>query len=145
MALPFPKFFNHDQKQNTVSAQLDYISVKFDGSLGICYHDPLQGKWRINTRGSFTSPQSRWASEWFQKNVAQAGLDKSITYLFEIIYKENRIVVDYTFQGLVLIGAYNIYTGLELEYTHLLESSKILGVQITPRVDVELDELLAMS
>ena len=55
-------------------------------------------------------------------------MNNKITYLFEIIYKANRIVVNYNFEGLVLIGAYELHSGKELLYIELLEIADKLGV-----------------
>ena len=41
------------------------------------------------------------------------------TPLFEIIYPENRIVVKYDFEGLVMIGIVDIQTGYERNYRML--------------------------
>jgi RNA ligase len=47
-------------------------------------------------------------------------LDEDLTLLFEIIYPENRVVVDYKgWQGLVLIGARSRSTGRDLYYREL--------------------------
>lgn len=86
-----------------------------DGSLGIVYfHD---GSWNVATRGSFTSDQSRWAENWLHENIKPYHqLDQNVTYLCEIIYASNRIVINYPFEGLVMLGAYNRVTGVELDY-----------------------------
>jgi RNA ligase len=114
IARPFRKFFNHDQAQAPALGLDDVVTVldKLDGSLGIQYRLP-DGENAIATRGSFTSEQAMWATDWLRFNTA--GLppvsDKE-TYLYEIIYPENRIVVDYGgFEGLILLGSVNIETG----------------------------------
>jgi len=50
------------------------------------------------------------------KNYPSTGLNRNWTYLFEIIYKENRIVCDYDFEGLVLLGAYETESGNEIDF-----------------------------
>ncbi len=86
-----------------------------DGSLGISYM--LDGKIQIATRGSFTSEQSVMANtllyDKYYDSVAK--MKPGVTYLFEIIYPENRIVVDYgDEEKLVLLAMIDIETGEDL-------------------------------
>jgi hypothetical protein len=49
------------------------------------------------------------------------------TYLFEIIYPENRIVVDYNGEErLVLLGIINTETGEELQHNELFEGFDVV-------------------
>ena len=85
-----------------------------DGSRGILYraHDGPA----IATRGSFTSGQAQWATGFLRQTHAGFRPIEGITYLFEIIYPGNRIVVDY--QGredLVLLAALDTATGRDLD------------------------------
>lgn len=108
MALPFKKFFNYDehvQKGGKIPLGPPIISEKLDGSLGILYW--LDGKAWIATRGSFESEQAVWATEWLRENLSMdiaRLIPRNSTFLFEIIYPENRIVVNYDYSGLVLLG-----------------------------------------
>lgn len=114
IARPFPKFFNHDQPLAPTLELEDEVIVldKLDGSLGIQYQLP-DGTPTIATRGSFTSEQALWATDWLRVNTASLPpVGEGETYLYEIIYPENRIVVDYGgFEGLILLGVVNIETG----------------------------------
>ena len=98
IARPIPKFFNWDQEQAPKLELSDRVFVvdKMDGSLGILYPMP-DGSMAVATRGSFTSDQALWATEWIGHTIDFHGWepDPDYTYLFEIIYPENRIVVDY--------------------------------------------------
>lgn len=115
VARPWPKFFNYRQEGcDQIALDLPAeVTDKADGSLGILYLEP-DGTPRIATRGSFDSEQAKLATKWFQEmssdlDIKFAGL---WTFLFEIIYPENRIVVDYGgFEGLVLLGAVHISSG----------------------------------
>jgi len=86
------------------------------------YYEPTpttKGEWHISTRGSFTSEQAIKGKEMLGK-LPLDKLDKNNTYLSEILFKENRIVVDYgDYEGLVLLGAYNCNTGAEIERCEL--------------------------
>lgn len=81
------------------------------------YYEPTpktKGEWILATRGSFTSPQAIKGKEILDRHDISA-LRKDNTYLFEIIYPENRIVVDYGGEEkLVVIGAIHTNTGDEI-------------------------------
>jgi RNA ligase len=100
VALPFPKFFNLEEiESNDMDISLPETSFevydKLDGSLGILYW--LDDKPYIATRGSFHSDQAIHATNILYGRYSHTfdKLDRNKTYLFEIIYPENRIVVDY--------------------------------------------------
>lgn len=111
LARPFPKFFNVGEQE----AQIDpdgacVVYDKLDGSLGISY--VVDGEARIATRGSLSSEQAGHASAWLQLRHPEWMPPAGVTCLFEIIYPENRIVVDYgEFDGLVLLAGIEISTG----------------------------------
>jgi len=98
------------------------------------YYEPTpttKGDWYMTTRGSFTSEQAIKGMEIAKRN----GLDKKcvpgFTYLFEIIYPENRIVVDYgTDERLVLLSIVNP-EGNEIPY----EEIQMDGWDIVNRYD----------
>lgn len=116
LARPFPKFFNyaeHISKNIPIPTETPLVCEKLDGSLGILY--VLNGEPWIATRGSFTSDQARWATAWWRKNVGAKPLPNQ-THLFEIIYPENRIVVNYDYSGLVHISTRETDTGKEVSY-----------------------------
>lgn len=98
VARPFPKFFNWGETQvdNFNMDAMVTVTDKADGSLGILY--PTPDGWAIATRGSFTSEQAIAATEMLRHQYAgwepPANLGP-VTVLFEIIYPENRIVLDY--------------------------------------------------
>jgi RNA ligase len=115
IARPFPKFFNVGQPEAAIfNANAPVVvTEKVDGSLGILF--PLtNGQWAISTRGSFHSEQAEWATQYYQRVHADFTPNPGWTYLFEIIYPENRIVLMYDFEGLVLLGAVNIATGVSI-------------------------------
>jgi hypothetical protein len=80
------------------------------------YYEPTpksKGEWVMATRGSFTSPQAIKGKELLEKYNFER-LHTGYTYLFEIIYKENRIVCEYDYEDLVLLGMINTKTGDEV-------------------------------
>ena len=84
IARPLPKFFNLTEINgwDELQEQEYELYKKIDGSLIIMFH--YKGHRIFCTRGSFCSDQALKAKEIFNKN-----------YCFEIIYPENKIVVDY--------------------------------------------------
>lgn len=110
VARPFRKFFALSSEH----AELDgpvHITEKMDGSLGILY--PTGTGLAIATRGSFTSDQALHATNiWNDRYAHIAHCTSTWTYLVEIIYAANRIVVDYgDVDDIVLLGAVDIASG----------------------------------
>lgn len=104
IARPFDKFFNWGEGDRTSNGTLVEVTGKVDGSLGILYR--WNNQYRIATRGSFDGEQAIWATDFLNRNYDLTGLDPDLTLLFEIIYPENRIVVDYKGkEDLILLGA----------------------------------------
>jgi RNA ligase len=119
VARPFAKFFNWDQVphlHSTLLAQPVESYVKWDGSLGVGY-TLHTGEFRIATRGSFTSEQAVHATTYVQKRFPDFEPILGLTYLFEIIYPANRIVVDYKdMDDLVLLAVIDNETGKTLPF-----------------------------
>lgn len=113
-ARPFRKFYNHNESNaDVITGQEEVIAFdKLDGSLGIAYPLPANG-WAIATRGSFTSEQALWATEFMhRKGVEYFPFIETHTDLFEIIYPDNRIVVEYGgMEELIYLGSVHIDTG----------------------------------
>lgn len=112
VARPFDKFFNWGELGGLCStAPLVRVTEKVDGSLGILYRD--NGEYKIATRGRFDSKQALWATEELASpRYDLFNLPDSVTLLFEIVYPENRVIVDYgAMAGLILIGARDRMTG----------------------------------
>ncbi|BCY14701.1 RNA ligase [Actinoplanes sp. L3-i22] len=106
------KFFNHSEPSAPVldAAAAVTVTDKVDGSLGIVYHDG--SGWAVATRGSFASDQARHATNLLRTRYAEFVPPAGLTVLVEIIYPDNRIVVDYRgLDDLVLLGAVEIATG----------------------------------
>lgn len=91
IARPFSKFFNIEELENKPKWKFD-VYEKLDWSLGIIYY--WDWKRRINTKWSFDSEQSVKATEML-KGFNTDVLERWYTYLIEIIYKENQIVINY--------------------------------------------------
>lgn len=119
VARPFRKFFNYGQSE---APALDLstrctATDKLDGSLGILY--PREVGHAIATRGSFDGEQARHASRVWYERYSDVWVPVGWTMLFEILYPENRIVLDYGDRDdLVLLGAVEIATGRSVGPNH---------------------------
>jgi len=134
IARPFGKFFNIEEHDVNKLPLKDGFEVfeKMDGSLGIVFF--YEGEWHMATSGSFISDQAVKGKE-LLNGFGTSYLATNTTYLFEIIYPDNRIVVDYSdAEGLVLLSAFHTKSGEEWSYDRLNEQYKD-RYEIVPRYD----------
>ena len=125
IARPFKKFHNLDtagipetNAENIAVHFRDFppnITEKMDGSMGILWR--FENEWGIATRGSFTSDQAKWATKWYSEKIISGEMElfntSEFTPIFEIVYPDNRIVVKYDFEGLILLALVNKHLGYE--------------------------------
>lgn len=136
VARPFEKFFSLDQLSVIRNRTKDFYGKrwqdmwselhtrpfrafkKMDGSLGILFWNSIDGRWEVATRGSFQSDQAIKANEilaQYEEELMTPDfkgiLDPSYTYMVEIIYPENRIVVRYDDEKLPLLACIKTETG----------------------------------
>lgn len=134
IASPFIKFFSYheydDEIQKEISSLFDKetaenkveICDKMDGSFGILFYCEYLKQWRIVTQGSFHSEQAKWATNYLHckcKNHSEH-LIKGHTYLMKIICSKYKILINYPFEGLMMLSAYND-KGFEYIYRYLSE------------------------
>ena len=123
LARPFQKFKNYEEHDpSEIDMSLPFsIFEKMDGSLIIVFYYAPKMEWIVASRGSFISEQSMEARKMLNASVYDKLL-KDSTYLFEIIYPENRIVVDYgNKRELVLLCVITTESGLELFYYDMVD------------------------
>lgn len=114
LARPYDKFFNIGQHNAYPESPISCVLEKADGSLGIIFRDQHEDI-RCNTRGSFQSDQAVWATEYIKRN--EIHFPYGCTTLCEIVYPENRIVVDYRgLETLIIHGVRDNNTG---KYWHM--------------------------
>ena len=114
IARPFDKFFNWLEHGERSDGHIVNITEKIDGSLGILYRDK---GYKVATRGSFDGEQAKWATHFLNMNWNLIGLPNELTLLFEIVYPENRIVIDYKDrEDLILLAARNRFTGKYIKF-----------------------------
>lgn len=124
LARPFHKIHNFDEAE---APKIEWDQVvyhwadKVDGSLGIIYRTP-DDELAVATRGSFESEQAKHATA-LLNSEPYANIREDFwftilgghTPLVEIIYPENRIVVDYGDEDdLVFLGTIMMSSGLYL-------------------------------
>lgn len=137
VARPLEKFFNLSEHQgvdpHAGPLHLEppiAVYEKLDGSLGVAFRQPSDGRVAWATRGSFTSEQALWATAFWRAREAEAAEEAEaagvpvpelipdlsvVTVLAEIIYPGNRIVVDYgDATQLVLLAVLDIESGRHL-------------------------------
>ena len=115
LARPIPKFFNHYEINDLEKLQDEEYEVfeKMDGSLVIMFH--YENHPIFCTRGSFISEQSAKAHEIFRAKYKHISINKECTYCFEVIYPENKIVVNYEdVEDLFLISITHTSSGKEI-------------------------------
>jgi T4 RnlA family RNA ligase len=124
VARPFPKFFNMEEGKHTPTSDFE-VFEKLDGSLGIFFY--YKGNPVFASRGSFTSEQAVKGRELLDKYNWKTGTYEGYTYLFEVIYKSNRIVVNYgDMEELVVLGVIHTETGKEVGYSEMASEGFVL-------------------
>jgi len=123
LARPFQKFKNfeeHDPSEIDMSSDYD-VFEKMDGSLIIVFYYEPRMEWIVASRGSFISEQSVEGKKML--GLKYNKLNTNCTYLFEILYPENRIVVDYgDRRELVLLTRIVTETGIEAYHSDLVNN-----------------------
>lgn len=133
VARGFNKFFNYEEVEhkNQVPLRDEYVYVqeKMDGSLGILFY--YNQDWHMATRGSFESDQAKAGLEILKTKYDLDKFHPTVSYLCEIIYPENRIVVDYSEEKIMFLSA--VMDGREVSWgtaRALFHSSGILEEDI---------------
>jgi RNA ligase len=127
VARTFPKFFNLEEHDHDEIPNEPFdVYEKMDGSLGILFY--YENQWHFATKGSFTSDQAIKGREMLEKSLYQR-LSTECTYLFEIIYSENRIVVSYDYEGLVLLAIIDNEDGYE--YDLHSQEAHLMGLKLS--------------
>lgn len=127
IAKSFPKFFNYEELETKDIPWNDksiIIQEKIDGSLGILFN--YNREWILSTKGSFDSEQSLEGFEIIKNQCNLSKFDPSFTYLVEIVYPENKIVVSYEKSFVTFLSIF--YKDEELDWNESKILLKIFGV-----------------
>ncbi|NGO74369.1 polynucleotide kinase [Streptomyces sp. YC504] len=148
VALPLPKFHNvgeHETGQPYAPALPDEpfeVYDKVDGSLAVVFH--YADRWHVASKGSFISDQATWAQRRLDGKDHTA-LVPGVTYLAEILYPQNRIVVDYgDRRDLVLLAAFGV-DGTELPLAEAATHWDGIGSVVRVWPAMPLAELIALT
>lgn len=151
IAKGFNKFFNLGEMPETyltnLPASLKYeVYDKADGSLGIVFN--YEGEWLVATRGSFTSDQAIEAMKILTKyDLTQIQI--STILLVEIIYPENRIIMDYGQERkLVLLSVLTMaYGDFSFEYDReaVEITSVYTGMPLVDKYNMTIEQCLEMQ
>lgn len=155
VARPFEKFFNLGEVEATKIENLPWheeveIFEKLDGSCGIGYY--MNG-WKLATPGSMESDQAiegtrilndgaryrDFLTGWYMhEHYKLEHLPQSCTPVFEIIYPDNRIVVDYRGHTLLSLLAIFELNGEEWHPKRVDQIAKQCGFQRPRRYNLDL-------
>ena len=140
VAVGFKKFFNRAEiDPSLIPYHLPFeITKKMDGSLLIIRN--MGDHVIATTRGSMESSQSVRGKEILEQKYGFDCLDPNYTYLFEVLYKENRIVCLYPEDDVVLLSMFDMNTFEEVPYDQLPKNFNI--VQRYDGLDLELIQSL---
>lgn len=153
VARPFKKFFNLNENDwSTLDKfplwdEIEAVEVtdKMDGSLGII--TKYNGELLVATRGSFESDQAGWAHDFIKESWNLDEMTDRHTYLAEIIYPENRVVVDYEgMKDVVLLGIVHTDSGYELPRNEVERHAELLGANLVDMFECKgFDHLLDLK
>lgn len=123
VARPFAKFFNNGDpnpyNQFPRTGRIDVMDKK-DGSMGTLYAKP-DGTMGLSTRGTMNSEQAQHATRIYNERY-HGGWEPNDnhTYVYEIIYPNNRVVINYgDTDDIVLLGAIDKTTGKSIEWEEI--------------------------
>lgn len=145
VARSFRKFFNLNEIEETKIENLPLekpeVVEKLDGSIGILYR--WNGRYGVASKTSFHSDQAKWATRFFNEHYSHLPWPEEYTFVFEIIYPANKVIVDYgSLTGLSLIGAVHTETGKEWSHKELTEWALEHEIPVARMYDHSVDELL---
>lgn len=145
---PMPKFFNYDEIEGTEVLLKNIgnkytVTEKLDGSLIQATY--YENEVIVTSSGSFTSPQALKAKELLESYSTSPAryIHKGHTCVFEIIYPQNRIVVNYgDTTKLTLITMRNNFSGAEYGtlFYHQLFPKEIDVVKEVPLTILDLEK-----
>jgi RNA ligase len=145
------KFFGLHEHESPLLPEIPWhqpfdVYSKADGSCGIGYPVNDMGDWAVATRGSFASDQAIHATRVLNERYRSftASLGGTITPVWEILYPENRIVVNHgDFDDLVLLCGIEIRTGRSISPEAMVHALGWPGPVVEKHPARPIEELLA--
>lgn len=145
-----PKFFNADEpealleKPRGIDPTRLVVQDKLDGSLIQVSNDPEYGL-VVASKGSFSSDQAAWARQIIREQYTDPNefFVPGLTYIFELIHPDNRIVIDYGGRReLILLAVLDTETGKE----HDIYSSRFSSFHTADKLEAStIDDVEAMN
>jgi RNA ligase len=147
IAKPFPKFFNLGEMEETFLVNLPKLPYKafekVDGSLGIIFNH--NGQWKVATRGSFYSDQAVKGQELLLK-YDLGSIPTGLTLLVEIIYPENKIIVNYgNEEKLVVLGGFSRELGTEILPEVMQFHAQNMGMEMARSYDYTIEQMITLQ
>lgn len=147
-----PKFFNVNEKLETSLATVMSKSkngnvtkyIKQDGScVSVSYKDGLI----ITTPGSFESKQTEWANGYLKEKHSDFLKDfrtnfSNLTFIFEYVGPENRIVVVYPKTDMILLQIIDSNTGKIYSVKEMIEYAEKYNFNPCETVEMDFDEMI---
>lgn len=119
VACPMPKFHNHfeypeSELKEILSSGNYYVTKKVDGSCVLAWY--YMGEWYFSTLFGINSNQAQKARSLLERiGSLDDFLNPERTYIFEVVYPQNRIVLNYgSEESLTYITEFDPRTGHEL-------------------------------
>jgi RNA ligase len=128
-ARPFSKFHNYEEHELSEFpfGQDIEVTLKMDGSLLIVFKYGEEVVYA--TRGSFYSDQAIAGGELFRELYDEGIIENGLTYLFELIGPDNRIVVSYEKNDLVHLALLDTTNGHDLPRDERFKCVKVYEVE----------------
>lgn len=152
VSCPYRKFFNLNEKPitqiNVITELINKaynvtIKNKEDGSMISCSR--YNGNLVVSTSGALNSSQALWAKAFIEKHypTLMESLPEHLTFIFEAIYPENHIVVDYGLrEDLILTNIRNKKTGRLLEEAEVEHYAMLFNLPTPQKETTGLLELM---
>lgn len=142
---PFRKFFEYEQLLDRYKPSNDIlheVNTKLDGTMGILYWN--QNAPYLSTRGVFDSYQALIGNKiLYQKYKTHFDwFDRKFTYIFEIISKEARNIVDYfDIEDIFLIGCIDTLSGEEID----IYSLENCPFPLPEKIEISFDDIFELE
>ena len=130
VATPFVRFSN-ELWPTIFSKKTGRASFKVDGALAIAFL--WNGEIHVTTRRRMDSQQAIWARDWLRTNVGSDAFEPNWTYLFEAVFKDNAVVVQYAFDAAVLLAAF-APDGTRLTHNGCTALARKMDVMLAPSI-----------
>lgn len=119
VAKPFDKFFNYEEMiHHTMPFHLPHeTTIKMDGVFGFCFYYKNELRWA--TRWGIETPNALLAKKMFEEKYTNVSIPNGMVVMFEIIHPDTKILCEYDYSDLVVIGAFDLKADKDYDYNSL--------------------------